>query len=135
MLQHTYRSCQPDDIENSMCFEILGFDIFIDDKLKPWILEVNHAPSFATDSPLDFKIKKGLIRDTVALLNLSQQRKLKYKRQKAAEFQRRQTKGKVLYSREEKEKIREKADRKRNIAESKIVPQTNYELIYPSEEF
>jgi len=54
-----------------MCFEILGFDIFIDDKLKPWILEVNHAPSFATDSPLDFKIKKGLIRDTVALLNLS----------------------------------------------------------------
>ena len=69
MLSHTYRSCQPDDVENSMCFEILGFDIFIDEKLKPWILEVNHAPSFTTDSPLDFKIKKNLISDTIRLLN------------------------------------------------------------------
>ena len=32
-LAHTYRSCQPDDVENSMCFEILGFDIFLDNKL------------------------------------------------------------------------------------------------------
>lgn len=55
-----------------MCFEILGFDVFLDEKLKPWIIEVNHAPSFTTDSPLDFKIKKGLITDTIALLNLSQ---------------------------------------------------------------
>jgi tubulin polyglutamylase TTLL6/13 len=23
-LAHLYRSCQPDDVENSMCFEILG---------------------------------------------------------------------------------------------------------------
>lgn len=68
-----------------MCFEILGFDVFLDDQLKPWILEVNHAPSFATDSPLDFKIKKALIADTIRLLNLSQSRKQKYKRQKAAE--------------------------------------------------
>ncbi|MFN9898751.1 MAG: hypothetical protein ACK55Z_08165 [bacterium] len=80
MLAHTYRSCQPDDVENSMCFEILGFDVFLDEKLKPWILEVNHAPSFTTDSPLDFKIKKCLITDTLRLLNLSQQKKLKYKR-------------------------------------------------------
>ena len=71
VLAHTYRSCQPDDLSNSMCFEILGFDIFLDEKLKPWILEVNHAPSFTTDSPLDFKIKKALISDTMKLLNLS----------------------------------------------------------------
>ena len=71
MLSHTYRSCQPDDIDNSMCFEVLGFDIFLDHKLKPWVLEVNHTPSFTTDSPLDFKIKKNLINDTCKLLNLS----------------------------------------------------------------
>lgn len=54
-----------------MCFEILGFDIILDEKLKPWILEVNHSPSFSTDTPLDFKIKKNLITDTIKLLNLS----------------------------------------------------------------
>ena len=56
-LSHHYRSYQHDDYENSLCFEILGFDIMIDDKIKPYLLEVNHAPSFATDSPLDEKIK------------------------------------------------------------------------------
>lgn len=34
-LAHTYKSCQPNDISNSMCFEILGLDILIDQKLKP----------------------------------------------------------------------------------------------------
>ena len=63
-----------------MCFEILGFDIFLDDKLKPWILEVNHAPSFSTDSPLDFKVKKNLIADTIELLNLSHNKKMIYKK-------------------------------------------------------
>lgn len=49
---------------DSPCFEILGFDVLIDEKLKPWLVEVNHAPSFATDTPIDFKIKKDVIADT-----------------------------------------------------------------------
>lgn len=58
-----------------MCFELLGFDVILDSDLKPWILEVNHSPSFSTDTPLDFKIKKNLIADTIKLLNLSFQNK------------------------------------------------------------
>jgi tubulin polyglutamylase TTLL6/13 len=50
---------------NSMCFEILGFDVLIDEKLKPLLIEINHAPSFATDTPLDFKMKKDLIADSI----------------------------------------------------------------------
>ena len=59
----------------SQCFEILGFDVMLDNKLKPWLLEINHAPSFATDTPLDFKIKRDLIADTIQLLNLSYYKK------------------------------------------------------------
>jgi tubulin polyglutamylase TTLL6/13 len=48
-----------------MCFEILGFDIFIDEKVKPWLIEVNSLASFATDSPLDKKVKFDLIKETI----------------------------------------------------------------------
>lgn len=58
-----------------MCFEILGFDIILDNKLKPWLLEINHAPSFGIDTPLDYKIKKELIADTIQLLGLSYNKK------------------------------------------------------------
>jgi tubulin polyglutamylase TTLL6/13 len=55
----------------SVCFEILGFDILIKEDFEPLLLEVNHSPSFSTDSPLDLIIKKCLILDTLNLLNLN----------------------------------------------------------------
>ena len=58
-----------------MCFEILGFDIIIDHELRPLLLEVNHAPSFATLSPLDYDIKSTLIHDTFNLLGMSVDKK------------------------------------------------------------
>lgn len=54
-----------------MCFEILGFDILIESSGKPYLLEVNHTPSFTTDTPLDSYIKKNLIRDTIKLMNIN----------------------------------------------------------------
>jgi hypothetical protein len=50
------------------CFELLGFDILIDDTYEPWLLEVNLSPSLNCDSPLDHKIKSNLISD---LFNLA----------------------------------------------------------------
>ena len=58
-----------------MCFELLGFDIILDSNLKPMLLEVNHAPSFATDSPLDNDIKHKLFVDMFAILGLTVERK------------------------------------------------------------
>ena len=54
-----------------MCFEILGFDIILDHKLKPWLLEVNHSPSFSTDSALDVEIKQRVILEAIKLMNIS----------------------------------------------------------------
>lgn len=58
-----------------MCFELLGFDIILDSNLKPFLLEVNHAPSFATDSPLDYEIKHSLFVDMFKMLGLTIERK------------------------------------------------------------
>ena len=52
-----------------MCFEILGFDILIDKFGKPWLLEVNHAPSFNCDTSLDEMVKRNLLYDTFNIIN------------------------------------------------------------------
>ena len=49
------------------CFELLGFDLLIDDELKVWLLEVNMAPSLNCSTPLDHKIKSYLISDLFSL--------------------------------------------------------------------
>ena len=77
-LSRCYRSCQPNNINNNICFELLGFDILLEDNLKPWLLEVNHSPSFNIDTPFDNKIKTELIKDTVKLIYLNPYAKLKY---------------------------------------------------------
>ena len=74
-LVHNYRTCQPSDREGSMCFELLGFDILLDKQYRPYLLEVNHAPSFNTDTPLDYLIKKHLLFDTLKLLGVSVEEK------------------------------------------------------------
>jgi Tubulin-tyrosine ligase family len=67
-----------------MCFEILGFDVIIDSRRKtpngqpqPYLLEVNHAPSFNSDTNLDKQVKKDLLTDTFRLLNVSMDQKNK----------------------------------------------------------
>jgi len=67
----------------------LGFDVLIDYKLTPYLLEINQSPSFATDSPLDYRIKRGLIVDTLKTLCLSVHRKKRYKAERKAKIQER----------------------------------------------
>lgn len=84
MLSHIYSLSQPDNYANDMCFQILGFDVLLDQRLKPILLQVNHTPSFATDTPLDKFIKKNLIKDTINLLNVNietKKRKIESKQQ------------------------------------------------------
>jgi hypothetical protein len=50
------------------CFEILGFDIMLDDALKPWIIEVNHSPSWTTDTEFDYELKKRVIADALRIV-------------------------------------------------------------------
>ena len=52
------------------CFELYGFDILLDEKLKPWLLEVNVLPSLSSSSPLDKQIKTMLMCDLLHLVGL-----------------------------------------------------------------
>ncbi|XP_011631674.1 tubulin polyglutamylase TTLL13-like [Pogonomyrmex barbatus] len=72
VLKHSYHACFPMHDKNCACFELLGFDILLDWKLKPYLLEVNHSPSFHTDAQIDKDVKEGLLMDTFDILNLQQ---------------------------------------------------------------
>eukprot|EP00928_Gymnodinium_smaydae_P041864 TRINITY_DN28276_c0_g3_i2.p1 TRINITY_DN28276_c0_g3~~TRINITY_DN28276_c0_g3_i2.p1 ORF type:complete len:1092 (+),score=149.75 TRINITY_DN28276_c0_g3_i2:89-3364(+) len=60
------------EVPQGACFELYGFDILVDDTLKPWILEVNMSPSMATESPLDWQVKSSLLSDAFNLVGVHQ---------------------------------------------------------------
>ena len=79
-----------------MCFELLGFDIILDRSLKPYLLEVNHSPSFATETPYDERIKRKVIADSLGLMNISVRNRKMLKLKKQAEIQARMLARKVV---------------------------------------
>ena len=50
-------------------FELYGYDVLIDDTLKPWLIEVNSSPSLARETPLDCEVKERLVHDTLQLVS------------------------------------------------------------------
>ena len=52
-------------------FEVYGFDIILDEALRPWLLEINIHPSFQPSSNLDDIIKTSLLTDTMHVLGIS----------------------------------------------------------------
>mmetsp|Transcript_46291 Transcript_46291/g.107683 ORF Transcript_46291/g.107683 Transcript_46291/m.107683 type:complete len:937 (+) Transcript_46291:150-2960(+) len=57
-------------VHESNCFELYGFDVLVDENLKPWLLEVNLSPSMQAESPLDWQIKSSLLSDTFNLVGI-----------------------------------------------------------------
>ncbi|KAA3680367.1 tubulin polyglutamylase TTLL6/13 [Paragonimus westermani] len=98
VLRHNYRTCFPNHVQASACFEILGFDIMFNNKLKPFVLEVNHSPSFNTDSKLDKEIKEAMLWDTLQLAHFGMLSK-----KKCMEDERKRIRTRLLQKTEKKE--------------------------------
>ena len=73
----------------NVCFELYGFDILLDSKLKAWLLEVNISPSLSSSSPLDKKIKTMLICDTLNLIGVLPYDRKQYEKDMEAQLKKR----------------------------------------------
>lgn len=65
---HSLKSVQPVMNSNKHCFECYGYDIMLDDNLKPWLIEINSSPSLATTTKGDHILKKKLINDVLDIV-------------------------------------------------------------------
>lgn len=80
-------------VVGSRSLAILGFDIMVDSKLKPHLIEVNHLPSFATDSPLDEAIKSKVVLQALSAIQAAATDQKSFETQAKALMQKRLFKG------------------------------------------
>ena len=72
MLQHQYRASFSAREKGFGCYELLGFDVMLDAKLRPVLIEVNHLPSFETSAKIDDLIKSRVIADALMLAGIDE---------------------------------------------------------------
>jgi len=70
LIIRTLLSAQKLLINDKHCFEVYGFDILVDDKLAPWLLEVNSYPSVSATTREDYNLKYALLIDTMEIVDL-----------------------------------------------------------------
>lgn len=69
-LAANYRTAINASDGKSRLFEILGFDILIDNNCHPWLIELNSMPSLSTGSEFDLKLKTSVIDGALRILDL-----------------------------------------------------------------
>jgi tubulin polyglutamylase TTLL1 len=55
-------------INDRHCFECYGYDVLIDQDLKPWLVEVNASPSLSTTTDSDRIMKYSLLKDIYSIV-------------------------------------------------------------------
>ena len=68
LIIHSLLACQNVIINDRHCFECYGYDLLIDDDLKPWLIEVNASPSLSATTRSDRIMKQNLLRDVYRIV-------------------------------------------------------------------
>ncbi|XP_071809218.1 polyglutamylase complex subunit TTLL1-like [Asterias amurensis] len=68
VIVHSLKSMANVMANDRHCFECYGYDIIIDDNLKPWLIEVNASPSLTSTTSNDRIMKYNLINDSLNIV-------------------------------------------------------------------
>ncbi|XP_068608285.1 probable tubulin polyglutamylase TTLL9 [Brachionichthys hirsutus] len=74
------QSVQKIMINDKHCFELYGYDILLDQNLKPWLIEVNTSPSLTPSSQEDYEMKYLLLEDMLNVVDMERRLTGKEKR-------------------------------------------------------
>jgi len=72
-LRESYEQKIPQDHDMKCCFDIVGVDVMLDHKCKPYLLEINRYPSLLISTKSD-EVKVDLIRDALQILQFGAQK-------------------------------------------------------------
>ena len=61
---------QPIMIVDKRCFELYGYDVIIDENLKPWLLEVNASPSLTANTREDYTMKTEMLHGLLDIVDM-----------------------------------------------------------------
>jgi len=64
------QSVQKIIINDKHCFELYGYDILLDDLLKPILIEINASPSLTASSQDDSELKYRLLDDMLSIVDM-----------------------------------------------------------------
>nr|CAD7197512.1 unnamed protein product [Timema douglasi] len=68
LIVHTLKAVAPIMALDRHCFECYGYDIIVDNSLKPWLIEVNSSPSLIFTTESDRILKHRLVDDILSIV-------------------------------------------------------------------
>lgn len=68
IIMHSLKAVRSVMSHDTHCFECYGYDIIVDQDLKPWLIEVNSSPSLTCTTSSDQLLKSKLIDSIVSVV-------------------------------------------------------------------
>lgn len=68
LIEQSLRAVQHVMVNDPHCFELYGYDVLVDDALRPWLIEINASPSMAPTTAADGALKAAVVSDVLDIV-------------------------------------------------------------------